>query len=56
MQDQEHKILSWFTLSQGLRPVLCKLAKISTSTKKDLKDQSHTIQHLYPTSKPCYQQ
>jgi len=26
---QEHKILSWFTLPQGLRLVLCKLAKIS---------------------------
>jgi len=29
-KDQEHKILSWFTLPQGLRPVRRKLAKIST--------------------------
>jgi len=29
-KDQEHKVLSWFTLPQGLRPVLCKLEKIST--------------------------
>ena len=29
-RDQEHKILSWFTLPQRLRPVLCKLAKIFT--------------------------
>jgi len=29
-KDQEHKILSWFTLPQGLRLILCKLAKIST--------------------------
>jgi len=34
-KDQERKILSWFTLPQGLRPVLCKLAKIPT--KKILK-------------------
>jgi len=35
-RDEEHKILYWFTLSQGLRPVLCQPAKISTN--KDLKD------------------
>ena len=29
-KDQEHKILSWFTLPQGLCPVLCQPAKIST--------------------------
>jgi len=29
-KDQEHKILSWFTLPQGLRLILCKLAKIFT--------------------------
>ena len=49
-KGQEHKILSSFTLPQGLCPVLCKLAKISTK-----KDQSHTIQHLHPTRKPCSQ-
>jgi len=32
-KDQEHKILYRFTLLQGLRPVLCQLAK--SSTKKD---------------------
>jgi len=32
-KDQEHKILYWFTLPQGLCPVLCQPAK--SSTKKD---------------------
>jgi len=36
-----HKILYWFTLPQGLRPVLCQLAK--SSTKKDHQDQFYTI-------------
>ena len=29
-KSKNTKFLSWFTLPQGLRPVLCKLAKIST--------------------------
>jgi len=53
-KDQEDKILSWFTLPQGLRPVVCQPAKIFT--KKITTNQSHTIQHLHPTSKPCFQQ
>jgi len=35
-KDQEHKDLCWFTLPQGLRPVLCQLAKCST--KKNLQN------------------
>jgi len=50
-KDQEHEFLSWFTLPQGLRPVFCKLAKIST--RKDLQDQHQTIQHLHLASTPC---
>jgi len=53
-KDQEHKFLSRFTLSQGLRLVLCKLANIST--RKDLQYQYQTIQHLHPASTPCSQQ
>ena len=36
-KDQEHKILSWLTLPQGLCPVLYQQTKISTN--QDLKDQ-----------------
>jgi len=43
-KEQEHKILVWFTLPQGLYPVLCQLAKISTN--QDHKDQFTTIQIL----------
>jgi len=39
-KDQEHKDLYWFTLPQGLRPVLCQLTK--SSTKKDHHDQFYT--------------
>jgi len=35
-KDQEHKDLYWFTFPQGLRSVLCQLAK--SSTKKDHQD------------------
>jgi len=45
-KDQEHKILSWFTLPQGLRPVLCQPTKIST--KKITTYQFYTIQYLQP--------
>jgi len=40
-KDQEHKDLYWFTLPQGLHPILCQLAK--SSTKKDHLDQFYTI-------------
>jgi len=43
-KEQKHKILSWFTLSQGIRPVLCQQAKISTN--QDHQDQFTTIQTL----------
>ena len=42
--EQEHKILSWFTLPQRLRPFLCQSTKISTN--QDHKDQFTTIQTL----------
>jgi len=41
-KDQEHKILSWFTLPQGLRPFLCQQARISTN--QDHQDQFTIIQ------------
>jgi len=52
-KDQEHEFLSWFTLSQGLRSVLCKLTMIST--RNDLQYQYQTIQHLHSASTPCSQ-
>jgi len=43
-KDQEHKILSWFSLPQGIRPVIFQRAKISTI--QDHQDQFTTIQTL----------
>jgi len=43
-RDQEYQDLYWFTFPQGLRPVLCQLAK--NSTKKINKINS--IQYNYP--------
>jgi len=43
-KKQEHKILSWFTLPQGLHPVLCQSTKIFTN--QDHKDQFTTKQTL----------
>jgi len=47
-RNQEHKDLSWYTLSQGLHPVLCKLAKIFTK-----QDHKISLQPLLPTSYHC---
>jgi len=49
-KDQEHKILNWFTLSQGLRPVLCQLAK--SSTKKITKIRFTQITTLATHKQP----
>ena len=47
-RNQEHKDLSWFTLLQGLCPVLCKLAKISTK-----QDHKISLQPFLPASYHC---
>jgi len=47
-RDQEHQDLYWFTLPQGLRPVLCQQAKNST---KDQQDQSNTMSITLAPSK-----
>jgi len=52
-KDQEHKFLSWFTLLQGLRPVLCKLAKIST---KKISKIVFTRYNTAPRSTHCFLQ
>jgi len=49
-KDQKHKILSWFTLPQGLRPVPCQQAKISTN--QDHQDQFTTVQTLASRKNP----
>jgi len=49
-RDQEHKILYWLTLPQGLRLVLCQPAKISTN--QDHQDQFTTVQTPCNRKKP----
>jgi len=51
-KDKEHKILSWFTLPQGLCPVLCKLAKISTK-RSPISVLQDTILLIAVHTTPC---